>query len=120
MKKLILVALAFCLVAFAPQTTDPVGATWTTICDVKTNGLSELSFKVKNTGANPFTDCVVEAYVGPTDTDWYAISTTWTECKSLAAGSMTRWAVAGLSEVKVRVRVQSTAGTTAYCRIDGQ
>jgi hypothetical protein len=120
MKKLILIALAFCLVAFTPQTTNTVGASWTTVCDATTNGVNNLSFKVKNTGANPFTDCVVEVYVGPTDSDWYVFSNTWTQCKSLAAAGTTHWAISGMSEVKIRVRAKSAAGTSAYCRIDGQ
>jgi|GEM_PF-4433535 len=64
-----------------------------------------------------------------TDADWAAgtmgggidafspVSVSWDDCKALAAGSMTQWAVAGSAWEKLRVEVQSTLGTDGYCKV---
>jgi len=107
----------FC--AFAPTTTPAVTAAWTTLCEAATETFPNITFSVANTGANPFTDCRVQAWSGPTATDWKDISTTWTECITLAAGSASLWSIAGNSYVRLRVQVKSAAGTSAYCKPSG-
>lgn len=117
MKKVILILAALSLLAFTPKTTPTVGAAWTTVCDEPTAGPNgNMQFKVHNTGANPFTDCQVETWVGPALTDWKVISSSWTECETLAAGAKSVWEVAGSSHERIRVQVKSAAGTSAYCR----
>jgi hypothetical protein len=53
--------------------------------------------------------------VGGADS-WTTISSTWSDCASLAAGASTAWAVSGSSYVRLRVQAQSTSGTSAHCR----
>ena len=113
-----LAALAiFC--AFAPSTTPTITASWITICEASTERFPNITFAVSNTGANPFTACRVQAWAGPTATDWKDISTTWAECTTLAASASSLWSIAGNSYLRLRVQVQSTAGTSAYCKPSG-
>jgi len=95
-----------------------VTSAWTVIGEAVTDGYKNLSIKIKNTGStNPLTDCDVQVYTGPTDSDWH--SETWTAGASLAAAATAKQAVVGNAEVKIRVRAKSTSGTTTFCRIDG-
>ena len=101
--------------------TAAVTSAWTTICELSTHQMTNVSFGVHNTGAtNPFTDCVVESWVGPdVAADWAVISSSWADCKSLAAGATTSWDISGIAYTRMRVRVKSTVGTSAYCRQAG-
>ena len=117
MKKFFMLLAALIGFAFSPQTTPTITAAWTTICIEDQIGKeSQIQFKVHNTGANPFTDCRVQSWVGPDSDDWVDISINWTACISLAADAMTTWEITGSSHEKLRVQVQSTLGTSAYCR----
>jgi len=119
MKKLILIVLAFAMLAGAPTTTV-VTAAWTTICDTgRIAQESNTQFKVHNVGANPFTDCRVQSWVGPLTTDWKDIDIDWTECLTLAADASSIWEIAGSSHEQIRVQAKSAAGTSAYCRPSG-
>jgi len=117
MKRIFLALVAFMCVAFTPVTTASVTAAWTTLCEEDLAGSKpRMQFKVHNTGANPFTDCQVQSWVGPAATDWVTISSTWAACQSLAAGAMTTWEIDGSSHERLRVQAKSAAGTSAYCR----
>jgi len=117
MKRLFLILIAFTCVAFTPKTTTTVGAAWTTICEESLSGIKpRMQFRVHNTGANPFTDCQVQSWVGPATTDWLTISIAWTACQTLAAAGMTTWEIDGNSHERLRVQAKSAAGTSSYCR----
>lgn len=126
MRKVLLVILALCvfLVGAVVYDPDPVAVTgldntWKTLCQVdKAQRYQNVAFLVKNTGGvNPFTDCQVQSYVGPTASDWTTISLTWAGCTSLAAGGSTYWTIAGNSHPKIRVQVKSAIGTNGHCQI---
>ena len=114
-KSFLLALTFFALVAWAPVTTPVISGTWVTLCQETVSTFQNVGFKVKNTGANPFTDCQVQVYVGPTTSDWKTYYT-WTKCKTLAAGGMATLEFAGNSNEQIRVQAKSTAGTSAYCR----
>lgn len=117
MKRLFLALIAFMCVAFTPTPTASVTAAWTTICSESSIGrYARFQFKVHNTGANPFTDCQVQSWVGPADGDWVVISVGWAACQSLAAGAMTTWEIDGSSHERLRVQAKAAAGTSSYCR----
>ncbi len=117
MRKITLAILAFVLVAFTPVTTTTVGAAWITLCEERVSQYQNVQFKVHNTGAtNPFTDCQVQTWIGPADTDWLTLAPTWTTCQSLVAGAFTTWEIMGSSHEKLRVQAKSAVGTSAYCR----
>lgn len=116
MKKLLLVLISLFIIAWTP-TTSTVTAAWTTICQERVTKTTTVTFKVHNTGAQPFTACKVQTWVGPAETDWADVTVSWsTACTSLAANGMTWFSLEGQSHEKLRVQAQSTAGTTAYCR----
>jgi len=50
---------------------------------------------------------------------WTNISFSWDDCKSLAIGASSSWAMAGSSHEKMRVQAKSALGTTSYCRAWG-
>jgi len=120
-KKLLLCIIPFFIIAWTPTTTTVTSA-WTTVCSERVTGASTVTFKVHNTGAtNPFTACQVQTWIGPGDDDWALVTVTWsTTCSSLAAAGKTWFSLSGQSHEKLRVQVQSTVGTTAYCRPYGQ
>lgn len=117
MKKLVLF-LAFVLFGFGAQTTTVTSA-WTTVCDSNISGYTNVIFQVHNTGSNPFTDCRVLSWVGPAVGDWDVISIDWAACKALVAGEMSYWEISSTARNKLRVQVQSTVGTTCYCKTSG-
>jgi hypothetical protein len=114
MKRFLILLAALVAFGFAPTTTT-VTAAWTTICEETVGQYKNMQFKVHNTGANPFTDCVVQRWVGPLTTDWVAL-TSWTACQTLAAGATTVLDIMGNSDEKLRVQAKSAVGTTSYCR----
>lgn len=119
LKKLTLLILAFLIIAWTP-TTSTVTSAWTNICEERVTTTTTVTFKVHNTGAQPFTACKVQTWIGPGDADWADVTVSWsTACASLAASGMTWFSLSGQSHEKLRVLAQSTAGTTAYCRAYG-
>lgn len=118
--KTIRVLLALCAVLFVvgwtPTSGTSVTGAWTLVCSEEDVRLAKsVGFKVHNTGANAFTDCVVESWVGPASTDWVTYYS-WTSCKTLAAGASTFFELMGNVNERLRVRAKSAAGTTAACR----
>ena len=110
---LIIIASTLCM-AFTPTATTSVTAAWTTICDESGVGRNaRMQFKVHNTGANPFTDCQVQSWVGPATTNWVTISIGWTACQTLAASAMTTWEIDGSSHERLRVQAKSAIGTSS-------
>lgn len=122
MKKILIVVLGLFLLgaSYTPQPVTKTGldGTWQTACEMSLNGkFTNYTFEIKNTGANPFTDCQIQSYVGPTATDWALVSDTWVACDALAAGSSSGWALGGGSFRKLRLQVKATAGTNSYCQM---
>jgi len=113
---LLLAILAILFLGFTPQTTT-VDASWKTVCEQNASEYPNVTFHVHNTGlTNPFTACRVQVFIGPLATDWEDVTINWTACNSLAAGASSTWSITGSSYSKFRMQVQSTIGTTCYCR----
>jgi len=117
MKRLLLILVAFVILAWAPTTTTVTAAAdWITICQEDVGRFTTVGFKLHNTGSNPLTDCRIQTWVGPSATDDWLDYYTWTTCKTLAKDAMTIFEMSGNCQEKMRVQVKSTAGTTMYCR----
>jgi len=120
MKRILFLAVVVFTMGFQPVVTDTVGTDWTTLCDVGTSTIPNVTFHVKNTGStNAFTDCKVQYFTGPLVTDWEDLDLTWTKCLTLATGARTTWAISGQSYLRLRVQAKSASGTSAYCKVTG-
>ncbi len=120
MKRILFLAIIVFTMGFQPVTTDSVTSAWTTLCNVGSDRIDNLTFHVKNTGStNPFTDCKVQVFTGPLSTDWEDLDLAWTKCLTLAAGAKTTWAISGNSYLRLRVQAKSASGTSAYCKPTG-
>ena len=92
-----------------------VGTAWTTVYEEGANLYSALTLKMKNTGAAALTDCRVQSFVGPADSDWMDLAA-WTVAQTLAAGALTSYDVDGVHDV---VRVQAKCGTSTTIYVNG-
>lgn len=73
---MIRIFLAFILAAAYIPSTETVTSAWTTICEHDVTKAKAITFKIKNSGTvNPFTDCRVQSWIGPTPTDVAAAGT---------------------------------------------
>ncbi|MFA5132644.1 MAG: CARDB domain-containing protein [Candidatus Paceibacterota bacterium] len=106
---------------YESTTTVAVAGTATTACVAqKVLIYQNMTFTVRNTGANVLTACTVEQSAD--GITYSTVSDSWTDCSELAAGAQTTWSISGHSFKYIRVRVTAAAApnnTTVSCIITG-
>ncbi len=112
--------LIFVGLGFLPMTSpvkSTIGDSWSTVCAYNLDGKMKMWVEVKNTGANPFTECRLQKWDGPTENDWSDSGQSILGCNVLKAGDLFRWStVSMLPNNRVRIQAKS-AGTKASCQL---